>query len=65
VIKISSILLFLFFLINFSIPDFYIECNKKIAPVPAFSIVEVYDTGFRAVEAEGKLPTMWGRMKAE
>jgi len=33
--------------------------------VPAFSIVEAYDTGFRAVEAEGKLPTTWGRMKAE
>ena len=32
-------------------------------PFPAFSIVEAYDTGFRAVEAEGKLPTTWGRMK--
>jgi len=34
-------------------------------PFPALSIVEAYDTGFRAVEAEGKLPTTWGRMKAE
>ena len=34
-------------------------------PLPAFSIVEVYDTGFRAVEPEGKLPTTWGRMKGE
>ena len=34
-------------------------------PLPTFSIVEVYDTGFRAVEPEGKLPTTWGRMKAE
>jgi len=32
-------------------------------PVPAFPIVEAYDTGFRAVEAEGKLPTIWGRLK--
>ena len=34
-------------------------------PFPALSIVEAYDTGFRAVEPEGKLPTTWGRMKAE
>ena len=34
-------------------------------PFPAVSIVEAYDTGFRAVEPEGKLPTTWGRMKAE
>ena len=34
-------------------------------PFPAFSTVEAYDTGFRAVEAEGKLPTTWGRMKTE
>ncbi|MBC8228707.1 sigma-70 family RNA polymerase sigma factor [bacterium] len=34
-------------------------------PFPALSIVEVYDTGFRAVEPEGKLPTTWGEMKAE
>ena len=34
-------------------------------PLPTFSIVEVYDTGFRAVEPEGKLPTMWGRMKTK
>jgi RNA polymerase sigma factor (sigma-70 family) len=32
---------------------------------PAFSIVEAYDTGFRAVDTEGKLPTTWGQMKAE
>jgi len=32
-------------------------------PFPALSIVEVYDTGFRAVDTEGKLPTTWGRMK--
>ena len=32
-------------------------------PIPALSIVEAYDTGFRAVEPEGKLPTTWGRMK--
>ena len=34
-------------------------------PFPALSIVEAYDTGFRAVDTEGKLPTTWGRMKAE
>jgi len=34
-------------------------------PLPALSIVEAYDTGFRYVEAEGKLPTTWGSMKAE
>ena len=34
-------------------------------PLPAFSIVEEYDTGFRAVDTEGKLPTTWGRMKSE
>jgi len=34
-------------------------------PLPALSIVEAYDTGFRAVDTEGKLPTTWGRMKAE
>jgi len=34
-------------------------------PFAALSIVEAYDTGFRAVEPEGKLPTTWGRMKAE
>jgi RNA polymerase sigma factor (sigma-70 family) len=34
-------------------------------PLPAVSIVEAYDTGFRAVGTEGKLPTTWGRMKAE
>ena len=34
-------------------------------PLPASSIVEAYDTGFKAVEAKGKLPTTWGRMKAE
>ena len=27
--------------------------------------VVVYDTGFRAVEANGKLPTSWGELKAE
>jgi len=32
-------------------------------PLPALSIVEAYDTGFRAVEAEGKLPTTWGGLK--
>jgi RNA polymerase sigma factor (sigma-70 family) len=34
-------------------------------PVPAFSIVEAYDTEFRAVEAEGKLPTTWRSMKSD
>ena len=34
-------------------------------PLPAFSIAEAYDTGFRAVGAKGKLPTTWGRMKTE
>ena len=34
-------------------------------PFPTLSIVERYDTGFRAVDTEGKLPTTWGRMKAE
>jgi hypothetical protein len=34
-------------------------------PFPAFSIVEAYDTGFRSLDAKGKLPTTWGRMKAE
>jgi len=29
------------------------------------STVEAYDTGFRAVDMEGKLPTTWGRMKGE
>ena len=29
------------------------------------SIVEVFDTGFRNVEARGKLPTRWGELKAE
>jgi len=33
-------------------------------PFPAFSIVEAYDTGFRAIDTEGKLPTTWGRMKS-
>ena len=28
-------------------------------------IVEVFDTGFRNVEARGKLPTRWGELKAE
>ncbi len=42
--------------LNFPAPRF---------PIPAYSIVESYDTGFRAVETEGKLPTMWGRMKTE
>ena len=28
-------------------------------------IVEVFDTGFRAVTAKGKLPTRWGELKAE
>ena len=28
-------------------------------------IIEEFDTGFRAIEAEGKLPTTWGRMKTE
>jgi len=42
--------------LNFPAPRF---------PLPAFSIVEAYDTGFRAVDSEGKLPTTWGRMKAE
>lgn len=28
-------------------------------------IVEVFDTGFRAVTAKGKLPTRWGQLKAE
>jgi len=32
-------------------------------PFSAFSTVEVYDTGSRAVEAEGKLPTIWGEEK--
>ena len=27
--------------------------------------VEVFDTGFRSVEARGKLPTRWGELKAE
>jgi hypothetical protein len=29
-------------------------------------VVEEYDTGFvpQSVEAKGKLPTMWGRLKA-
>lgn len=27
--------------------------------------VEVFDTGFRAVTAKGKLPTRWGQLKAE
>ena len=27
--------------------------------------VVVYDTGFRAVEANGKLPTSWGELKSE
>ena len=47
--------------------DFYRGVTTLAAnfPFPALSIVEAYDTGFRAVEAEGKLPTMWGRMKAE
>ena len=36
-------------------------------PIPALSIVEAYDTGFAFsnIEAKGKLPTTWGRMKAE
>ena len=36
-------------------------------PIPAFSIVEAYDTGFAPsnIEAKGKLPTTWGRIKAE
>jgi len=29
------------------------------------STVETYDTGFRSVDAKGKLPTTWGEMKAE
>jgi RNA polymerase sigma factor (sigma-70 family) len=35
-------------------------------PLPALSIVEAYDTGLAPsnIEAEGKLPTTWGRMKA-
>jgi N-acetylneuraminic acid mutarotase len=28
-----------------------------------FSTVEAYDTGFRAIEAQGKLPTLWGKLK--
>ena len=27
--------------------------------------VEVFDTGFRAVTAKGKLPTRWGALKIE
>ena len=27
--------------------------------------VEVFDTGFRNVKARGKLPTRWGKLKAE
>ena len=30
-----------------------------------FPTVEVFDTGFRAVEAVGKLPVHWGALKAE
>jgi len=30
-----------------------------------FPDVVVYDTGFRAVEANGKMPTRWGELKAE
>jgi hypothetical protein len=36
--------------------------------IPALSDVEAYDTGFRptkSINMKEKLPTMWGRMKAE
>ncbi|MCY3722443.1 MAG: hypothetical protein OXG97_09505 [Candidatus Poribacteria bacterium] len=34
--------------------------DRELSP-----IVEVFDTGFRNVEARGKLPTRWGELKAE
>ena len=34
--------------------------DRELSP-----IVEVFDTGFRAVTARGKLPTRWGELKAE
>ncbi|MXV84378.1 hypothetical protein F4X88_14955 [Candidatus Poribacteria bacterium] len=34
--------------------------NRELSP-----IVEVFDTGFRNVEARGKLPTRWGQLKVE
>ena len=34
--------------------------DRELSP-----IVEVFDTGFRNVEARGKLPTRWGQLKAE
>ena len=34
-------------------------------PPKPMSTVEAYDTGFRIVEAKGKLTILWGRLKAE
>ncbi len=34
--------------------------DRELSP-----IVEVFDTGFRKIEARGKLPTRWGQLKAE
>ena len=34
--------------------------DRELSP-----IVEVFDTGFRKVEARGKLPARWGQLKAE
>ena len=34
--------------------------DRELSP-----IVEVFDTGFRKVEARGKLPTRWGELKTE